>query len=260
MGFDTVRTASIVEQELLRLGLTPKTGIGKTGVLVDIVGKHPGKTVLLRAGMDALSPPLLLPNWAATPAWSPRHLARKNSVFLTLLRNLKRVLLGVLVLQLAGCGLQQKVSDGAVGAFNAVFYKQIKTLHLDFTARESLNSDNREHHPLSQPVMIRVFQLRERQAFDGAVYHQLADDAASVLKTTMLVERDQVLTLGGDVSLTMPMEAEGQYVAVVALFQQPDMTKNSWRLVLDCNDLDPDTARVIELGSQSLRLIVREKS
>lgn len=54
LGFDTLRTAALVEQELLRLGLSPKTGVGRTGVMVDIVGDHPGKTVLLRADMDAL--------------------------------------------------------------------------------------------------------------------------------------------------------------------------------------------------------------
>lgn len=54
LGFDTVRTAAIVEQELLRLGLTPQTGVGRTGVMVDITGAQPGKTVLLRADMDAL--------------------------------------------------------------------------------------------------------------------------------------------------------------------------------------------------------------
>ena len=54
LGFDTVRTAAIVEQELLRLGLTPQTGVGRTGVMVDITGTQPGKTVLLRADMDAL--------------------------------------------------------------------------------------------------------------------------------------------------------------------------------------------------------------
>lgn len=179
---------------------------------------------------------------------------------LTLSNNLCRTLPCVLGLMMAGCGLQQTVSDGAVGAFNALFYKQIKYLNLDFTARESLNSDNREHHPLSQPVMIRIFQLRERQAFDGAVYQQLAEDAASLLTTALLAERALVLTPGGDVSLTMPMETESQYVAVVALFQQPDMVNNSWRLVLERNDLDPDVARVIELGSQRLRLITQEKS
>lgn len=160
---------------------------------------------------------------------------------------------------LGGCGLQQKVTDGSVAAFGAIFYKQIKTLHLDFSARESLNSDSREHNPLSQPVMVRVFQLRERKAFDGAVYHQLTGDAADVLKAQLLAERDLVLTPGGDVSLNMPMEKEAQFVAVVALFQQPDMTKNNWRLVLERNDLDPDKARVVELSSHSLRLINEEK-
>lgn len=172
---------------------------------------------------------------------------------------IKIVMCSALVL-LSGCGLQQKVSDGTASAFDAIFYKQIKTLHLDFTARESLNSDSREHNPLSQPVMVRVFQLRERKAFDGAVYQQLTGDAADVLKSELLADRDVVLTPGGDVSLNMPMEKEAQFVAVLALFQQPDMTKNNWRLVLERNDLDPDKARVIELSSHSLRLIEAPKS
>nr|WP_218168346.1 type VI secretion system lipoprotein TssJ [Pantoea sp. B9002] len=163
------------------------------------------------------------------------------------------------LLLLGGCGLQQKVTDGSFAAFGAIFYKQIKTLHLDFSARESLNSDSREHNPLSQPVMVRVFQLSERKAFDGAVYQQLTGDAADVLRAELLADRDVVLTPGGDVSLNMPMEKEAKFVAVVALFQQPDMAKNSWRLVLERNDLEPDKARVIELSSNSLRLISEAK-
>lgn len=54
LGFDTVRTANLVTQQLLALGLQPKTGVGRTGVMVDIHGAEPGKTVLLRADMDAL--------------------------------------------------------------------------------------------------------------------------------------------------------------------------------------------------------------
>lgn len=54
LGFDTLRTASLVTQQLEALGLTPKTGIGRSGVMVDIQGAEPGKTLLLRADMDAL--------------------------------------------------------------------------------------------------------------------------------------------------------------------------------------------------------------
>ena len=49
-----------------------------------------------------------------------------------------RWLLPLLTFSLAGCGVTQSVTDGTKSAFNAVFYKKIKVLHLDFTAREAL--------------------------------------------------------------------------------------------------------------------------
>lgn len=54
LGFEEVRTSRIVADYLKALGLTPRTGIAKTGVTADIVGALPGPTILLRADMDAL--------------------------------------------------------------------------------------------------------------------------------------------------------------------------------------------------------------
>src|SRR5262245_40283571 len=54
LGFEEVRTAGIVAQELSRLGLEVQTGIGKTGVIGILEGKSDGPTVLVRADMDAL--------------------------------------------------------------------------------------------------------------------------------------------------------------------------------------------------------------
>jgi amidohydrolase len=54
LAFEEVRTAGIVAERLRSLGLEPQTGIGKTGVVAMIKGGGPGKTVLLRADMDAL--------------------------------------------------------------------------------------------------------------------------------------------------------------------------------------------------------------
>lgn len=56
------------------------------------------------------------------------------------------------------------------------FYKQINTLHLDFTAREALNTDARENHSLSEPVVVRIYQLKDRQTFDRLVYQQLLEE------------------------------------------------------------------------------------
>ncbi len=54
LGFEEVRTAGIVADELERLGLVVRRGVGKTGVVADV--EPPGATgrILLRADMDAL--------------------------------------------------------------------------------------------------------------------------------------------------------------------------------------------------------------
>ncbi|MFN8589064.1 MAG: amidohydrolase [Candidatus Eisenbacteria bacterium] len=54
LGFREVRTAGIVADRLRALGLDPRTGVGVTGVTALVKGGKPGKTVLLRADMDAL--------------------------------------------------------------------------------------------------------------------------------------------------------------------------------------------------------------
>ncbi|MBN1681436.1 MAG: amidohydrolase [Anaerolineae bacterium] len=54
LGFEEVRTAGIVAQELTRLGLEVQTGIGKTGVVGLLEGTSDGPTILVRADMDAL--------------------------------------------------------------------------------------------------------------------------------------------------------------------------------------------------------------
>ncbi len=54
VGFEEVRTSGLVAERLRALGLSPRTGVGRTGVLATVKGGRPGRTVLLRADMDAL--------------------------------------------------------------------------------------------------------------------------------------------------------------------------------------------------------------
>ena len=53
-AFEELRTSGLVAERLKKLGLDVRTGVGKTGVLATVKGGRPGKTVLLRADMDAL--------------------------------------------------------------------------------------------------------------------------------------------------------------------------------------------------------------
>lgn len=54
LAYEEVRTASIVAEELGKLGMEVQTGIGKTGVVAMLEGDREGPTVLYRADMDAL--------------------------------------------------------------------------------------------------------------------------------------------------------------------------------------------------------------
>ncbi|KTS36547.1 type VI secretion system lipoprotein TssJ [Pantoea dispersa] len=160
----------------------------------------------------------------------------------------------LLAFSLAGCGVTQGITDGTKSAFNAVFYKKIKVLHLDFTAREALNTDSRESNSLSEPVVIRVWQLKDRKTFDKTVYQQLLRDGDTILKGDLLATRDVVVKPGGDASLDMPMEEDAQFVAVAGLFRHPDRVNNTWKLVIGREDLDPDKPRILEAGNNHLTL------
>ncbi len=54
LGFKEYRTAKVIAEKLKSYGIDVKTGIGKTGVIGDLQCKNGGKTIALRADMDAL--------------------------------------------------------------------------------------------------------------------------------------------------------------------------------------------------------------
>nr|WP_273694066.1 type VI secretion system lipoprotein TssJ [Buttiauxella sp. S19-1] len=165
-----------------------------------------------------------------------------------------RWLPALLAVSLTGCGVTQDVADGTKSVYTAVFYKKIKVLHLDFTAREALNTDARESNSLSEPVVVRVYQLKDRKVFDKTVYQQLLKDGETRLKDELLASRDVVVKPGGDANLDMPMEEDAQFVAVVGLFRHPDMVNNTWKQVINRNDLEPDKPRILEAGNNQLTL------
>lgn len=180
-------------------------------------------------------------------------------MLITSLTKSARWLLPLLAISLSGCGLTQSVSDGTRSAVSSIFYKKIKVLHLDFIAREALNTNTNENHPSPQSVAIRIYQLKDREAFDMLVYQQLEIGSDPLLGEELLASRDLVLTPGGAVSLNMPLEPQARFVAVVALFRQPELEKNSWQQVLERETLDPDRPRVLEAAESSLTLLPLKK-
>ncbi|MNB69169.1 Type VI secretion lipoprotein [compost metagenome] len=156
-----------------------------------------------------------------------------------------------ITLMLTGCGLTQKVTDGTVAVTQSIFYKQIKTVHLDIRAREAINN-NAGGAALS--TVVRVYQLKDRKSFDTTDYPSLFKADSQAIKADLLAEKDIRLQPGGAVAIDMPMDEKAQYVAVAGMFMSPDQENNTWRMVLSRDDLDPDKARVIEAGNNRLTL------
>lgn len=88
---------------------------------------------------------------------------------------------------------------------------------------------------------------------------RVAEQHGNLLSADLLDQQRVVVKPEEGAQLNMPMSADAQYVAVVALFRSPDEQDNSWRLVLTREDLDPDKARQIELGGNALTLVPAPK-
>lgn len=156
-----------------------------------------------------------------------------------------------ITLILTGCGLTQKVTDGTVAVTKSIFYKQVKTLHLDIRAREAVNSNA---GGVALSTVVRIYQLKDRKAFDSTDYLSLFNADSQAIKADLVAEKDIRLQPGGAVTVDMRMEESAQFVAVAGMFMSPDQESNTWRVVLSRDELDPDKARVIEAGNNRLTL------
>jgi type VI secretion system protein VasD len=149
---------------------------------------------------------------------------------------------------LAGCGAWQAVSDTTASAYHAVFFKQVKILNLDLTARASLNPDeaNRSHS-----VAVRVYQLKDRKLFDAASYDDLLKNDKTILAQDLQASAATVVNPGASSSLSQPMQSDTEYVAIVAFYREPD-ANGQWRRVLPKKTLAPDDPLKLQLVDNEL--------
>ncbi|WP_419690405.1 type VI secretion system lipoprotein TssJ [Burkholderia theae] len=152
------------------------------------------------------------------------------------------------VVLLSACGAWQSVSDASSSAYHAVFFKQVKVLNVDLSAREALNPDDAGR---ATSVAVRVYQLKDRKMFDGASYEDLLKNDRIVLAQDMQASVASVLNPGASASLTQPMQADTKYVAIVAFYRNPG-NGNGWKYVIEKKKLDADKPLKLELVDQLL--------
>lgn len=95
-------------------------------------------------------------------------------------------------------------------------------------------------------------QLKDLKAFDRAGYNALVEDAETTLSNDLVAKKEIHVRPQQNVTFTMPMDEQAQFVAVVAQYRTPDVRRNDWRLMLTRDELDPDDVRVIEMAKYSL--------
>lgn len=109
------------------------------------------------------------------------------------------VLTGLTTL-LAGCGAWQSARDTTFEATTAVFIAKVKQMNLVIASRSALNPDARG---VPLPVVLRIYQLKDSQAFETATYAQLLTGANNPLKADILGRAE--VTLGpGDGAIRHP--------------------------------------------------------
>ncbi|MGL4861138.1 MAG: type VI secretion system lipoprotein TssJ [Enterobacteriaceae bacterium] len=152
---------------------------------------------------------------------------------------------------LTGCGLTQKVTDGTVSLSKSIFYKEIKTLHLDFQARSTINTDSNQ---AALATVVRVYQLRHGDVFFRTGYDDLVEQDHTVLHQDLLRVDSTTLLPNGNAILDVPLHAETRFIGVVGLFRSPDIRTGGWRMLITREALLPNTPRVVEVGNGSLAL------
>lgn len=154
-------------------------------------------------------------------------------------------------LSLSGCGLTQKVSDGAIGVTKAIFYKQIKIAHLDFVAREALNTND---NGITLSTIIRIYQLNNADSFNSSDYTTLFTGDRETLKSTLIAQKDIRIRPGESIAIDMPMEDGTEFIAIAVMFNHPDLITNNWRVVIPKKHLLVDTPHRLVLSEQSVIL------
>ncbi|MBB5406948.1 type VI secretion system protein VasD [Paraburkholderia sp. HC6.4b] len=151
-------------------------------------------------------------------------------------------------LLLSACGAWQSVSDTTSSAYHSVFFRQVKVLDVDLTARAELNPDDAGR---STSLAVRVYQLKDRKLFDGVSYDDLLKNDRTVLAQDLQASMAAVVNPGASVSLSQPMQADTKYVAIVAFYRNPG-NGDGWKYVIIKKKLSADAPLKLTLMDQEL--------
>ncbi len=97
---------------------------------------------------------------------------------------------------------------------------------IDLSSTAALNM-NQDHEPL--PVVVNVYQLSDKKAFENASFGELWKSDLTVLSNSLLRKDTLTLDPASQQKLVLQKNDQARYVGIMAAFrQQPD---DSWKII-----------------------------
>ncbi len=131
-------------------------------------------------------------------------------------------------------------------------------VNIGLHSNESLNPD-RKGDPL--PVVIRVYQLNDKGAFQSATFNQIWKNDESILGKTLLSRNELILNPSSKGEVEVDRHTEAKYLAIVAIFRNP--IERKWRALEDISagwvakKLDLSESIDVSLVGNTLRITER---
>lgn len=123
-----------------------------------------------------------------------------------------------------------------------------KMLSMTIHALPALNPDARGR---PTPVLLRIYELRARDAFDRATFFELYDHDARVLGNAVLERAEIAVSPGETVPFVRPLDPATRAVAIMAAYERIDEAK--WRASVMLGS-PPAAELIATLDSSTVRL------
>ncbi|HKY91701.1 MAG TPA: type VI secretion system lipoprotein TssJ [Nevskiaceae bacterium] len=126
-------------------------------------------------------------------------------------------------------------------------------LTLQANASADLNPDGAGR---PSPLVVRLYALRDKAAFEGADFFALYEKDAQILAADLVKQEELLLQPGATISVTREYPPDVQFLAVMGGFR--DVERASWRSVTPVLAGQKALLR-IEAGAKSLSIEVEKK-
>lgn len=104
-------------------------------------------------------------------------------------------------------------------------------VRVGISSNSTLNPD-RKGVPL--PVVVRVYQLNDKGAFESATFNQIWKNDEGILGGTLLTRNELILNPASKNKVELDRHEQAKYVGIVAVFRNP--VDRKWRAMRELSD------------------------